>query len=620
MGHTRRGRRAKLPKYVILPHKASMTHRQQKPRKTISVPANKSLKRGVTLAGFFVTTALFLSGCQTTNNQTTSAQDISQPAPLSESLSSNYLMARHAIYGNDLPSATDFFSASLRQDDKNLALLRHSFLTHYQSGNIDQAAEIARRMESLNFIMPLASEPALIEAALSNDWEAVAALSDLLSQSDTSLIIAGVAHSWALFAQGQFAGAVAKMSQTADLLQNDVGLTPVFMELQIAYLLEAEGKYDEARAHLATLRAIAAYPPHIQLSIAASYHRLGMTGRAIELIETHLSPSFDVTQITDRFADGTSPLLRPITVRRGLAQALLDTSWLDTEKSIRSLLLARAQLSLIIAPDFEAAHFVVAQEYLALDQMAPAKRHLDAINTDSPYYLPSKLVLISYLRRTDSHDEALALARELRIERPDNERLLLVESDILRTVDQCPQAIALYKALLNGQYDDARLHRNLAICLERSATTKAQEDEAEAYFLSSLERDPDDAYTLNYLGYWYADTNRNLDKAIEYIEKAVSLRPSSGFFVDSLGWVYYRLQDYDLAVEWLEKAIQLEPLDAVITEHLGDAYWRVGRQFEAIYKWQLALEQSDELEMRQRIDTKIATAKAKGNPLSDEAY
>ena len=620
MGHTRRGRRAKLPEYVILPHKASMTHRHKKPRKTTSAPAHKTLKRGVSLAGFFISTALFLSACQTTNQPIASATEIRQPAPLSESLSSNYLMARHAIYGNDLTSATDFFTASLRKDDKNLALLRHSFLTHYQSGNIEQAAEIARRMESLNFIMPLASEPALIEAALANDWEAVAALSDLLSQSDTSLIIAGVAHSWALLAQGQFAGAVAKMSQTADLLQNDVGLTPVFMELQIAYLLEAEGKDNEARAHLESLRAIGAYPPHIQLSIAASYHRLGMAERARQLIETHLSPSFDVAEIARRFADGTSPLLRPITVRRGLALALLDTSWLDTEKSIRSLLLARAQLSLIIAPDFEAAHFVVAQEYLALNQIAPARRHLDAISADSPYYLPSKLVLISYLRRTDSHDEALALTRELRIERPKNERLLLVEADILRSIDQCPAAVPVYKALLNTQYDDARLHRNLAICLERSATSQAEEDEAEAYFLSSLERDPNDAYTLNYLGYWYADTNRNLDKAIAYIEKAVNLRPSSGFFVDSLGWVYYRLQNYDLAVEWLEKAIQLEPLDPVITEHLGDAYWRVGRQFEAIYKRQLAREQADEAEMKERITAKITTAEAKGDPLADEAY
>ena len=84
-------------------------------------------------------------------------------------------------------------------DDNNVVLLRHSFITHYQSGNINEAAEIARRMESLNYTMPLAQEPALIASALSEDWDAVAALSDILSQSDTSLIVAGVARAWALF-------------------------------------------------------------------------------------------------------------------------------------------------------------------------------------------------------------------------------------------------------------------------------------------------------------------------------------------------------------------------------------------------------------------------------------
>ena len=600
-----------------------MTHRQITPRKISGAPAIIK-QRATSLAGCFLCCALFLSACQTSSSQQNSPnqENLQVRTPvLSDSLSSNYLMARHAVYGNDLPSATDFFTKSLVLDDKNIALLRHSFLTHYQSGNIEQAAEIARRMESLNVTLPLASEPALIEAALANDWEAVAALSDTLSQSDTSIIIAGVARSWALFGQGQFAGAVGQMSQTADLLKNDVGLTPVFMELQIAYLLEAAGKTDEALSYLGNFRSLSSYPPHIQLSIAAAYHRLGARDTAQQIINDNLSPSFDIAAISNSFADDSNHILRPMSVRRGLSQALLDTSWLDNERSVRSLLLARAHLSLIIAPDFDAAHFVVAQEYLALGQKTPAMRHLDAIGEDSSYYLPSRLVLISYLRRADQHDDALQLARYLREARPDNERLLLVESDILRSIDRCGEAVSLYKALLGGQFDTSRLHRNLAICLERSASDKSQEDEAERYFLSSLERDPNDAYTLNYLGYWYADTNRNLDKAIDYIQRAVKIQPSSGYFVDSLGWVYYRLKDYKSAVQWLEQAIQLEPLDPIITEHLGDAYWQVGRTFEAVYKWRLALEQSDEDEMSARLQKKLdAAAQEDGDPLALEAF
>ena len=63
------------------------------------------------------------------------------------------------------------------------------------------------------------------------------------------------------------------------------------------------------------------------------------------------------------------------------------------------------------------------------------------------------------------------------------------------------------------------------------------------------------------------------------------LQPDSGFFVDSLGWVHFKLGNIDLAVAFLEKATLLEPADPVITDHLADAYWQAGRLNEARYKW-----------------------------------
>ena len=570
---------------------------------------------------FFTLTACQSSSLTRDKTASVTGDAAAQEIILSDGLASNYLMARQAVYGNDLPAATDFYTKSLIFDDNNVVLLRHSFITHYQSGNINEAAEIARRMESLNYTMPLAQEPALIASALTEDWEAVAALSDILSQSDTSLVVAGVARAWALFAQDQFAGAIGQMVETAELLQDENGNIPAFMDLQIAHLLEAASEGEDALSTLDNMRMIDSLPPHIQLSIASAYHRLGQKQKARQIISDYLSPSFDVTEILARFDDGSNALLGEMTIRRGLAQSLLDTSWLDTEKTIRSLLLARAQLALILVPDFEAAHFVIAQEYLGIDQLEPALTHLDSIDKTNAYYLPAQLVYMSYLRRVDKVDKALAHVRALRETRPDNARLALVESDILRSIDRCAEAVPIYESLLASAFDTSRLHRNLAICLERTATTKQQEEIAEQYFLSSLERDPNDAFTLNYLGYWYADTNRNLEKAIDYIQRAVEIRPSSGFFADSLGWVYYRLDDYDQAVIWLEKAIQLEPLDAVITEHLGDVYWTVGRYFEAVYKWELARQQTKEDDMLTRLNGKLEEAeKDNGTPLLSYPY
>ena len=67
------------------------------------------------------------------------------------------------------------------------------------------------------------------------------------------------------------------------------------------------------------------------------------------------------------------------------------------------------------------------------------------------------------------------------------------------------------------------------------------------------------------------------------------LRPDSGYFVDSLGWVHFRLGDADKAVGLLEQATALEPSDFEIIGHLGDVYWYLNRYDEARFKWRLAL-------------------------------
>lgn len=73
------------------------------------------------------------------------------------------------------------------------------------------------------------------------------------------------------------------------------------------------------------------------------------------------------------------------------------------------------------------------------------------------------------------------------------------------------------------------------------------------------------------------------------IERAVAARPDSGYIVDSLGWVLFRLGRYDEAVEHMERAVELMPVDPVVNDHLGDVYWAVGRAREAEFQWSRAL-------------------------------
>ena len=112
---------------------------------------------------------------------------------------------------------------------------------------------------------------------------------------------------------------------------------------------------------------------------------------------------------------------------------------------------------------------------------------------------------------------------------------------------------------------------------------------AEADLQKALQLSPNQALTLNYLGYTWIDHNRNLQQGLGLIKRAVSLKPDDGYIVDSLGWAYYRLGNFKEAVKHLERAVELRPEDATLNDHLGDAFWRVKREREARFQWEQAL-------------------------------
>ena len=86
-----------------------------------------------------------------------------------------------------------------------------------------------------------------------------------------------------------------------------------------------------------------------------------------------------------------------------------------------------------------------------------------------------------------------------------------------------------------------------------------------------LQVDENHADALNFLAYDQAVSGKNLPEALERAQRAVKIMPS-GFIVDTLGWVLYKMKRYDESRVQLEKAVEMHPDDPVITEHLGDLY------------------------------------------------
>ena len=108
--------------------------------------------------------------------------------------------------------------------------------------------------------------------------------------------------------------------------------------------------------------------------------------------------------------------------------------------------------------------------------------------------------------------------------------------------------------------------------------------------------DPENADALNALGYTLTDQTDRHEEALELIEKALEIKPGEAAFIDSMGWVQYRLQNYDAAILHLRRALELFQNDEVAA-HLGEVLWVVGEKVEAIEIWNKALEWAPESEI-----------------------
>ena len=121
--------------------------------------------------------------------------------------------------------------------------------------------------------------------------------------------------------------------------------------------------------------------------------------------------------------------------------------------------------------------------------------------------------------------------------------------------------------------------------------------EAEEAYRILVERDPENPWFLNALGYLLADKNYQVDEAQELLGRALRLAPDTPEIIDSYGWALYRLGDLPAAIEYIERAMEYygyETPPAEMMAHYGELLWETGDSEGAILVWRNAWEDSPE--------------------------
>ena len=236
----------------------------------------------------------------------------------------------------------------------------------------------------------------------------------------------------------------------------------------------------------------------------------------------------------------------------------------------------------------------------------------------SPYHWGAGLNMAEELYRLDDAEAAIATYEALAEDRPGEMQPLFQLGNLLRMEKRFEEAAAAYERAVERLGEVGPGYWALLYYRGIAYERMGEWEKAEADFLRTLELQPEQPQVMNYLAYSWVEQHVRLAEALAMLKRAVELRPTDGYIVDSLGWALYRLEDYQGAVEQLERAVELSPAEPVINDHLGDAYWQVGRKREARVQWQrtLSLAPSDDLDpavIRRKIEEGLAT------PLPEES-
>ena len=152
-----------------------------------------------------------------------------------------------------------------------------------------------------------------------------------------------------------------------------------------------------------------------------------------------------------------------------------------------------------------------------------------------------------------------------------------------------------FEDLIAKHPDDGTFTHRARVSLSNVYVQLGDMKKGEEILEQFLVENPDDPGVNNDLGYLYAEQGKNLERAKTMIEKAVKAEPKNGAYLDSMGWVLFKLGQHAEAKTWLEKATQAEGSgggDSTIWDHLGDAQLQLKDIPGARASWERALKSS----------------------------
>jgi tetratricopeptide (TPR) repeat protein len=123
-------------------------------------------------------------------------------------------------------------------------------------------------------------------------------------------------------------------------------------------------------------------------------------------------------------------------------------------------------------------------------------------------------------------------------------------------------------------------------------------------FEALLETDPSNYWALNNYSFYLAIRGEHLEKALEMSEQTIRHNPRSASYLDTYGWILFKMGQYAEAEEYIRKAVEYsENPSPAILQNYGDVLFKLNRTEESIRYWKLAMDAGgDVFDLQSRIN------------------
>lgn len=510
-----------------------------------------------------------------------------------------YLAALQARYQNDFTASAEHFTRALVKDPSNPALMENAIASFVALGDIDKALPIAQRIEEADLLSQVAHMALVADEGRREDYDAL--LDRIERNRGIGELADGLISAWAHMGKGDMKTALELFDKVAE--QRGLRSFAIYHK---ALALASVGDFESAEQIFAgasdgpmqrTRRGTMAW--------AQVLSQLERNDEAVAVIDevfgTGLDPEIEELR-RQLAADERLPFSVIGGARDGVAEVFFSLGRALQADAGQDYVLLYARIAEYLTPDNVDAILMTAELLENLQRYELATAAYRRVPRDHPSYYLAELGRGEALRRSDKVDAAVEVLQQLSQTHGDVPVVHVSAGDLYRQLEQFDKSAQAYDRAL--QIYTEREDQQWFVYYARGISYErlGEWEKAEADFRKALELNPEHPQVLNYLGYSMVEKQVNLDEALDMIERAVAARPDSGYIIDSLGWVLYRLGRYEEAVGHMERAAELEPVDPVVNDHLGDVLWAVGRYKEAEFQWHRALSFVDQGEIASDVD------------------